>query len=360
METAKTERIEYIHDPYFPKGKVVGAYGRGGTAKSSLLAALLVRISKKFSSLWVSSEEPADWIMTRHIKNEGKPGTLVVPTVIVRDDQRDKDGRPFASSFGVFEDLEQVIIQSIALLKENGSPPLGVVALDAIVALVDWKASEQPNNDANVKRVIFYLESLAQKYDVTIWMIGHANKQQGKGINAELSDGVMGARAWVDSPRLSFMHFEDKHDENAFVVYSIKTNLGAFFAQDYKTKPVHILFQREGHNDSVLCGVDFGEIIWGRNEGRERVVEAITIDEENANTERINRKKAIVDSIVAAVLEQIKATGSATRKQVESTLGGEEFSRRYWQDADAILSTVFNVRMQSGAHGALTYCGRKE
>lgn len=356
METSTTEKFEYICDPYFPRGKVVGSYGRGGTAKSSLLAALLAHISAVASGLWVSSEEPSDWITTRHIKLGGKPMALAVPTVVVRDDQRDADGRPVASSFDVYEDLERVIIQAAETFKVCGAPPLAVVALDAVVALVAWKASESTNSDANVKRLIAYLEYLAQKYQVCIWIIGHANKQQGKGPNAELSDGVMGARAWVDSPRLTFMHFEDKHDENSFVVYSVKSNLGAYFAQNYKTKPIHTMYQREDGDDAVLCGIDWGARIWGRSDGRERVLEAITVEPEGGENgvPKVSAKQQSVAEILSMVLEMFKAGATLiTRKDVEARMQREPGSR-HWEAAESRLA-VFGVTATRGAHGVWQY-----
>lgn len=347
--------IEYTLDLYLPKGIVVGSYGRGGTAKSSFIATLLASVSTHCSSLWISSEEQADWINVRHIKSGGKEHTLITPTVEVTEEERDADGRPIASSFDVYSDLEHVIDLSINKFAHLDSPPLRVVVLDAIVALVNWKAGESPNTDQHVKRLLKYLEDVARKYELTIWLIGHANKGQGKNPADELSDGVMGARAWVDSPRLSFMHFEDKNESYNYVVYSVKTNLGACFAQDYSTEPVFTLYKRQGYNDSVLCKAVAGDIVWGRGEGRERVMEAITVEKDgDENKPNLNKKQQSVQEITVAIQELLQASATTTRKQVEGKLG-RVINLRHWKDADVELASVWKINIKPGSHGELMY-----
>lgn len=77
-----TVSLHYLVDPFLPSRCVVGFFGRGSTAKSSFVATLAAQISAEASTLWVSVEEPNDWIRVRHMKIGGVEGTLFVVTAI--------------------------------------------------------------------------------------------------------------------------------------------------------------------------------------------------------------------------------------------------------------------------------------
>lgn len=248
----ETTKLDYLVDLWLPDRHVVGFYGRGETGKSSLLASLAVHISSTSSTLWVSTEEREDFIRTRHTKAGGVRGTLAV--VIGSPTKTEKDGRVIASSFNVFEHLKPAIVKAQNRFHEVGAPPLRFVVLDTIVALTKWERNQNANDDSSVKNLIAFLEGTAQEYGVCIAIVGHSNK----GKHDEFSDAVMGARAWVDSPRLSFVHAKDYRDEYAFVIRAAKNNLGPKFAASYRTIPVHTLHKRDWIQgaDTVLCTVE--------------------------------------------------------------------------------------------------------
>ena len=102
-----TVALRYLVDPFLPSGCVVGFFGRGSTAKSSFVATLGAQISGEASTLWVSVEEPNDWIRVRHIKIGGDEGTLFVTTAVAN--KADPQGRVTGSSFDVYEHLETAI-----------------------------------------------------------------------------------------------------------------------------------------------------------------------------------------------------------------------------------------------------------
>lgn len=188
-----TVRLEYLLDPYLPRRCVVGFYGRGSTSKSSFLASLAAYISGVASTLWVSVEEPADWIKVRHISSGGADKTLAVGKAV--ESKRDQQGRVIASSFNVYEHLEPAMEQAKAGFLREAKPPLGLVTLDTGVGLTGWAKGENPNDDASVKKLLAYLQALAERYDVTIAIVGHANK----GKPDHFADSVMGATAWTNS-----------------------------------------------------------------------------------------------------------------------------------------------------------------
>src|SRR5688572_29456405 len=161
MSGDKTAQVEYLVDPWLPRGQVVGFFGRGETAKTSFIATLAAGASERASTLWVSTEEPVDWIKRRHSEIGGEDGTLhVYKTLVTR---RDAQGRAAASSFNVYEHLEAAIEKSrkhvgdVAEAMSTDARPLRLVVLDTAVALTTWGKSESPNDDASVKRLLAYL-----------------------------------------------------------------------------------------------------------------------------------------------------------------------------------------------------------
>src|SRR6185295_1328467 len=100
---------------------------------------------------------------------------------------------------------------------------------------------------------------LAEKHDLTIAFIQHANK----GKHDHFADTVAGASAWTNSPRLSFVHATDRRTEHTYVMRVAKSNLTQPFGMTYETTPVHTLYERTEGNDSVLCRVTPGPVIWG-------------------------------------------------------------------------------------------------
>jgi len=48
-----------------------------------------------------------------------------------------------------------------------------------------------------------------------------------------------------------------------------KSNLTQRFAATYTTEPVHTLHKRDEGADSVLCRVQFGDLVWGEEESTE-------------------------------------------------------------------------------------------
>jgi len=189
-----TVKIEYLLDPYLPAKCVVGFYGRGSTSKSSFLATMAAHISSWASTLWISVEEPIDWIKVRHIGAGGADSTLqVVKAVAVKQDGQ---GRTVGSNFNTYEMLEPAIIAAKTnLASVRSGKPLRLVVLDTVVGLTTWTASANPNSDEGVKRLLAYLQGLAETHDLTIAIIGHANK----GKHEHFADVVMGASAWTNS-----------------------------------------------------------------------------------------------------------------------------------------------------------------
>ena len=134
-----TVDLKYLVDPFLPSGCVVGFFGRGSTAKSSFVATMGADISGEASTLWISVEEPADWIKVRHMKAGGHEGTLMVFIALAK--KTDSHGRVIGSSFDVYEHLEPAITKAKQACEQVYNPPrpLRLVVLDTAVGLTGWR-----------------------------------------------------------------------------------------------------------------------------------------------------------------------------------------------------------------------------
>lgn len=323
--------IEYLIDPWLPRATVIGCYGRGEAGKSSWTAQVCAAVSDRVSTLWISSEERKDHILQRHHSCGGHERTIaVLEAVPTKIDPVTK--KPVATSFNVYEHMEGAIL---AFQKDSGARedrPLGIVVLDAVVALVTWDKGESPNDDAGVKRLMECLFTLSEMHGITFMVLGHLNKGSG---HDHMADAVTGAAAWTNSPRLSFMFAKNLESESyEGFIRTVKSNTGTKFGAIYRTVPVYTLRQRpDGHHD-VLCGaVMLGPIVWGEVALREMM--ASEDDDRWLNNREQKRQK--VQAIVDATLEALRS-GPANRKVVEMKLFPEKASHRHWLAAEPLLS----------------------
>ncbi|MEQ1756020.1 MAG: PriCT-2 domain-containing protein [Micropepsaceae bacterium] len=322
-----TLKLDYLVDPYLPSTCAVGFFGRGATAKSSFLASMAAGISTLASTLWVSVEEPKDWIKVRHIRSGGTDGTLSV--VVAVPGKKDTQGRVITSSFDIYEHLGPAILQAKAASQLHGKPPLRLVVLDTAVGLTAWARGESPNDDVAVKRLLAYLQNLAETHFLTIAMIGHANK----GKHEHFADTVMGASAWTNSPRLSFIHARDRREEHSYVVRVAKSSVDQSFAASYVTVPVHTLHERPNGANSVLCRVERNEEIWGADASME-LFEAATRNPDADDGDEGKRKTSLVDKVLTAVVEMVHTLGGPVTREMAHTRLGREVSRREWSKVE--------------------------
>jgi len=350
-----TVDLKYLVDPFLPSGCVVGFFGRGSTAKSSLVATLGAQVSGEASTLWISVEEPNEWIRVRHIRMGGDEGTLFVVTAVAN--KSDAHGRVMGSNFDVYEHLEVSIQKAKRGADTMYIPPrpLKLVVLDTAVGLTGWRKGESPNDDASVKKLLGYLQALAEKYDVTIAIIGHSNK----GKHEYFADTVAGASAWTNSPRLSFVHARDIREEYANVMRVAKTNLTTRFTTLYSTEPVHTLARRDEGANSVLVRVNFGVTVWGEDESMEVFEDATRKPKEDGDGEGGGgKKRSVVGDAVNELVKAVYQTGEpVTREQVHELMG-REISRREWGKVDDQLRMAafnYGVLIEAGPQNKVLY-----
>ena len=330
-----TLTLEYLLDPWLPMRCVVGFFGRGSSAKSSFLASMAAAVSSYASTLWISVEEPDDWIKVRHIRCGGADKTLAVVKAI--ESKRDREGRVVASSFNVLTDLAPAIEQAKEAFAAQERPPLRLVVLDTAVGLTHWGKGESPNDDAAVKKLLAHLQAWAEKHNLTIAIIGHANK----GNHDNLADNVMGAAAWTNSPRLSFIHAADRREDYAYVIRTAKTNFEAFGAP-YRTQPVHTLYERQGGPDTVLVKVVPDPIVWGNLDSMELFKEATkppASDNDDGGDASLPSAPKVPELVVQALVEavlQVQPGECVNREQVEQRYG-KQVDRARWQKVEQRL-----------------------
>ena len=347
-----TVTIDYLLDPFLPAGCVVGAYGRGSTAKSSFYATAAAHISSYASTLWVSVEEKGEWIKVRHIRCGGKEGTLAVVKAVAS--KKDAQDRVIASSFNVYEHLEPAIIAAQSGFTKGRVSALRLVVLDTAVGLTGWGKGESPNGDAEVKKLLGYLQALAERHNLTIVAIGHANK----GKHEHFADTVMGASAWTNSPRLSFIHAADVREDYAYVMRTAKTNFDAF-GVPYATEPVHTLYEREHGPDTMLVRVQPGAVVWGESASMELFKEATTKprddDEDSGNP--FKRGPGVDAYALQRLVEMVQALEpdqQITRDDVERELG-RPIDRKNWLKIEQHLNLHPTVIVERGEKNRALY-----
>jgi hypothetical protein len=340
---------DYLIDPWTPRATLIGYYGRGEAGKSSWAGQLCAAVSNRVTTLWVSSEEKPSHIRQRHLSCGGEADTLaVVETVPTKFDPVTK--KVTATSFNIFDHLEPAIEAFKANAETRKDRPLGVVVLDAVVALVTWGKGENANDDAAVKRLCTHLQGICERQNVTIKMLGHLNKGTHK---ENIADAVTGAAAWTNSPRLSFMFVKDIESENfEGFVRTAKSNTGTHFGATYKTVPRHILRTRPDGKNDVLCGVNLvTDVVWGEMDLREMMAG----EQGDEVVTRVQQKRQRVAALVDVVLSQIKANGATNRKAVEIAIPNEKFQPRHWTKAEQVLAKDHGVQVDSTGHNVYVY-----
>lgn len=339
-------QIDYLIDPWLPRAAVIGCYGRGEAGKSSWAAQICAVASNQVSTLWISSEERQDHILQRHLSCGGEVGTLaVIEALPTKIDPVTK--KPVTTNFNVYEHMEPAIVAFQSNSGTRQDRPLGVIVLDAVVALVTWGKGENANDDAGVKRLIAFLFSLSERYGVTFLILGHLNKRTS---HEYIADAVTGTAAWTNSVRLAYMFVKDMESETyEGFIRTVKSNTGTHFGATYRTVPVYTLRQRPDGKNDVLCGaVIFGPIVWGELALREMMA-----DEDDRWLNKMEQKREKVQAIVDCTLQVLSTNHQTTRKAVEVYVG-DKVSRRHWQAADALLAK-HGVQMQNDAHNQRVY-----
>jgi AAA domain len=345
-------KLDYLIDPFLPSKCVVGFFGRGSTAKSSFLATMAARISEDWSTLWISVEELKEWIAQRHVRSGGAEGTLAVFSHSVV--KRDAQGRATGSAFDIYRDLNGAILAAADGARNHYSPPrpLRLVVLDTALGLTTWGKGENANDDGSVKRLLGYLQALAEEHDVCVAFIGHSNK----GKHDYFADTAAGSSAWTNSPRLSFIHAADRRDEFHYVMRVAKSNLSSPFGVAFQTVPVLQLHQHEDGHASLLCKVELEPVIWGAEASMELFDTATRKPDEESN--RGCGKQSVVESALNLLVQLVYASAEPITRDVVHVQLGRELARREWRKIDDRLTLArfqYKIELTKGLQNKVLY-----
>ncbi len=353
MADTNIAKTEFLLEPYLPRASVVGFYGRGETAKSSLLATLAAQISDRCSTLWITCEENETKVRARHLKgiqlqdgnyaSAGAEYTISTFEAVVKS--RDAQGRAQTSSFNTYEHLEATIVKvktDLENLPAEIAKPLRLVVIDTAVALTTWGKGENSNDDAGVKRLLAYLRYVAEKHDVTIALIGHSNK----GKHEHFADSVMGATAWVNSPRISFLHAKHMQLENHIIVRVAKSNEIPHMAQIFSVHMVHELHQFMDGPKAGLMKVWPLTRVWGAQQAADLWDEVTrkAVEEDDDTPAAQNGRITTVQRVIEKLMDLVCAAEPGvlvTRDDVQAAMG-KPILRKHWVKVDDTLLQFSN------------------
>lgn len=343
-------RTEFLVEPYLPRASVVGFFGRGETAKSSFVATMAASISGFASTLWISSEEADAKIKARHVKGipqgdappaaVGLEYTLQVIKAVVTS--TDANGRPLTTDFNIYDHLEPAIIKARTALQNippehQPAKPLLFVVIDTAVALTTWDRHAGPNSDEGVKHLMAFLRAVAERQGVTIAVVGHSNK----GKHDHFADSVMGATAWVNSPRISFIHAKSMQVEGQVIVRVAKSNEIPHMAEILEVHMVHELHQFADGPKAALMKVLPVQRVWGAQQAEELWDEVTAKPkDEDGDGFRDGRTATAVENAIQVIVETLMTTSTTelTRKDVEERLGSKKIDRHRWLQVDAHMA----------------------
>ena len=345
--TDRNEKPYFLLEPYLIADSVVGFYGKGGSGKSSLIATMAAEVSYRASTLWISTEETEANNLNRYMKgiplddgrlvSAGQDATLQVFQAVVT--KTDKDGRATESMFNVYEHLEPAIIMANSnVMNLTHQKPVKLVVLDTIVALTTWDRQAGANSDEGVKKLMAFLRGVAERRNVTIAVVGHANK----GKHDHFADSVMGATAWTTSPRLSFMHAKDRVTDGQIIVRLAKGNEVPEFAQMFRLHMVHELAQiADGPKAGMFKVQPLGRV-WGGQKAEELWNEVTTPPKDDGDDGEFTAKReTVVDLALQFIIDQFANHNATevTRQAVDDflTAKGKNIDRHRWLKVDAFF-----------------------
>lgn len=223
LSDVETKPILWLWKNRIPLGAVTLIYGPSGTGKSHVAAFLAGVVSKggawpvaeglckQGSVIYIDRENPADKVLAPRLEATGAVLTRCARLTMVRET---KNGHV------QFEDLD--LLQDIGVL-DDLMHRVKNVALVIIDPITDYLGKTDANNNAEVRRVIGHLNTLAEKHECAIVGINHTNKN----THLEARNRAMGSVGFISASRATFVVSEDKEDPRRYLFTPDKANLGA-------------------------------------------------------------------------------------------------------------------------------------
>lgn len=252
--------IEYIKSPYFARGHTTVIFGEAGAAKSMLCVGL--------AGQWTNQG-----LKVLYINTEDSPLTTFIP----RTKANEVKDENFRTVYGQWVFSDAMLLQLIAECKPD------VVIWDM---LKDMAAKEMDlvMNPADIRRVLTYLNIIAEKLNCCCIATHHSNKAGGnKSVNR-----VQGSMDWFGKARSVLeVAFDDKASK--YNVFHVKAN--------YTRKAKGFAFSiREKSLGMGINGIEVTapELLWDANM-------SMTEDDLSPETSGIGRMERAADVIIKAL-----------------------------------------------------------
>jgi len=219
----ESEEIQWLWNPYLPKGKLVIIEGHPSVGKSTFTCEIASIATTGTAYQCGTTNPPMNVLM---VQVEDTPGDIIKPRILASGGDvtrvRFLEGikNPLTLGESTADLSNQLHIEAIRnAIQEH---QIGIVIIDPLMGLIGDKRDS--HNDQSMRQITTPLTKLAQEEQVTIILVRHLTK--GGGNQAILRGG--GSIAIVGSARVVMLIAKDPQDEQKRVLAMVKNNLAPF------------------------------------------------------------------------------------------------------------------------------------
>jgi RecA-family ATPase len=317
----EAEDVQWIWNPYLPKGKLVIIEGHPSVGKSTLTCEIASIATRGGQFQCGTSNPPMNVLM---VAVEDAPSDTIKPRVLASggDETRIRflEGikNPLTLGESTADLSNQLHIEAIRnVIQEH---QIGIVIIDPLMGLIGDRRDS--HNDQSMRQVTTPLTNLAQDEQVTIILVRHLTK--GGGSQAILRGG--GSIAIVGSARVAILIAKDPQDEQKRVMAMVKNNLAPdqpSIAFQIVNDSTHKAGKIEWLGESKLSADDLLQVPMGEDksaldEAKDFLRAELNDGAKSAKAMWANSKEC---GISARTLERAKKELNIESRKCESALG---------------------------------------
>lgn len=214
LSDVETKPIEWLIEPYLPRGMVAILAGRQGLGKSWLTAAFAAMITRGFGPSWFSSREPGRVVF---ICKEDSFSYVMKPR-LEKLEANCNNIIGLDCETGARMMLDPNGIKEIREIVGDFRPDLFVI--DPIMSMINGRVNTKDQNA--VREVIGALPAIGQEFGCTFTPVAHLNKTN----DPEPMNRVMASVDFVALPRSVLFVGCDPDDHSTTAMAHIKSNVG--------------------------------------------------------------------------------------------------------------------------------------
>ena len=217
LASIEPKKVEWLWEPYIPKGMVTLVYGDGGIGKSTAMLAVIAGLSlgvalpgqdalEQGNAIILSAEDPPDTVLVPRLRSlEANLNKIIAPL------EFDEEGRanPMVLDECGIETLYQRAVKYEAK----------IVVIDP--ALAYFEATKDTNSGTDVRAFMRALAKLAHDADCAVVLIHHTNKSSASAAQYR----VAGSNQFINACRSALYVVADPEDANNCAMIHQKHNL---------------------------------------------------------------------------------------------------------------------------------------